>query len=471
MRVVLFDLGNTLINEQNRLLEGALEMLEAVSRLRDAEGRLVELALVSDYHAAHSPEELKEHQRTYYQLLERVGLDAFFSPRSRRITLSTEVGFAKPDVRIFDAALKKLAPDAHRHHAVFITEREEHIIAARRLGMMAIHFKGPGEPRGEVHRLQDLIPIIERLIKFSPCCKKRGEAVGRVDSQANKSKRADDDILALVAQVSLDRLRETILRLDAFGTRWTFSSGIARVPTWIHEQFSALGYAGVAAPRFQPFHIPGAATEQRNVLCGPDRSDSRFVLICAHYNSLSEDPTRRAPGADDNASGIAVLLEVARILKQANLRRGVCYAAFGGEEQGLFGSEACAQIAHQERWPIDAVVNLDMIAYQDAAKRGRIVVEYDQGNRNPENDIAAKAYGLLMAQSAADYTDLQVEHTDIWNSDYIPFEAKGFACIGVYEASENPGYHKTSDTIDQIELPHLAQVTKMVLATILQMTR
>jgi Zn-dependent M28 family amino/carboxypeptidase len=149
------------------------------------------------------------------------------------------------------------------------------------------------------------------------------------------------------------------------------------------------------------------------------------VLICAHYDSLSEDPRSRAPGADDNASGIAVLLEAARVLKQVDLRRGVCYAAFGGEEQGLFGSEACAEIAHRERWPIEAVVNLDMIAYQDPAKRGHIVVEYDQGNRNPENDMAAKAHGLLMAQAAADYTSLQVEHTDIWNSDYIPLRSQG----------------------------------------------
>ena len=108
-----------------------------------------------------------------------------------------------------------------------------------------------------------------------------------------------------------------------------------------------------------------------------------------------------------------------------------------------------------------------MIAYQDPVKRGHIIVEYDQGNRNPSNDAAAKAYGLLMAQAAADYTGLIVEHTDIWNSDYIPFEAKGFPCIGVYEASENPSYHRSTDTASQIEIAHLTEVAKMVLATII----
>jgi FMN phosphatase YigB (HAD superfamily) len=471
MRAVLFDLGNTLVDDDGNLLEGAGAMLESVARLRDADGLPIELALVSDYYPAASPQELDAHRATYYGLLKRVGIASFFDPLARRVTLSTEVEVGKPDQRIFEAALAKLSGGLHLHHAVFITEDREHVAAARRLGMMAVHFKGPGQTGGEVERLVDLVPIVERLVKFSPCCKKRGEAVGRFASQANKNKRVDDAIQALVSQVREDRMRETIDGLAAFGTRWTFSNGIGRVPEWIHERFSALGYSGSAAPRFQPFALPGAVQEQRNVLCGAKPGEGGFVLVCAHYDSLSEDPSSRAPGADDNASGIAVLLEVARILKTANLRRGVCYAAFGGEEQGLFGSEACAEIAGRDQWPIDVVVNLDMIAFQDAAKRGHIVVEYDQGNRNPQNDAAAKAYGLMMAQAAADYTGLTVEHTDIWNSDYIPFEAKGYACIGVFEASENPGYHKVTDTLDRIELPHLAEVAKMVLATVAQMTR
>ena len=53
----------------------------------------------------------------------------------------------------------------------------------------------------------------------------------------------------------------------------------------------------------------------------------------------------------------------------------------------------------------------------------------------------------------------------------VELEAKGYACIGVYEASENPSYHQTADTIDRIEMSHLAEVTKMVLATLLQMTQ
>jgi Zn-dependent M28 family amino/carboxypeptidase len=132
----------------------------------------------------------------------------------------------------------------------------------------------------------------------------------------------------------------------------------------------------------------------------------------------------------------------------------------------LIGSNACAAIAEQENWKIDVVINLDMISYRNPGSSPKIIVEYDQGNKTPQNDSAAKAYGLLMAQAAKDYTSLDVEHTDIWNSDYIPFENKGYACIGAYNPHDNPFYHKSTDTIDNVNFDQLHEVVKMVLATI-----
>ncbi|MCW2308003.1 M20/M25/M40 family metallo-hydrolase [Rhodobium gokarnense] len=466
MRIVLFDLGNTLVDGYNKVLDGATELLESVGTVRDPDGLPVQLGLVSDYYWAATEEENDRLHQEYYKILEATGLAPHFRPFQQRVTLSTAIGVGKPDRRIFEAALKKLGDEVHFHHALFITVTEEHVIGARRLGMMAIHFKGPGQEKGEVDKLVDLIPIIERLLAYSPCCKKRGEAVGRFKSQAAKSKRQDRSISTQLAKVSEQRLRDTIVGLGDFGTRFSYSSGIARVPTWIHNRFVAQGYTGERAPRYQPFNMPGGGeVQQRNVLCGPATNGTGFVLVCAHYDSISELPDANAPGADDNASGVAVLLELAHILRDVELKRGVMFVAFGGEEQGLYGSSHCAEIAASDQWPIDVVINLDMIAYQGVDKPGHIVVEYDQGNRNPKNDAAAKAYGLMMAQAAADYTSLEVEHTDIWNSDYMPFEEKGYACIGVYEATDNPRYHKTTDTIENIEFPHLVEVTKMVLAT------
>jgi FMN phosphatase YigB (HAD superfamily) len=465
VRIVLFDLGNTLLDDSDRPFPDAIATLETVGRLRDADGRPAAVGLVSDWESPDRPEEIPAARERYYRILRQAGLERFFTPLEQRVTLSTDVGVGKPDPRIFRAAIAKLDPGASLHHAVFITENAAHVAAARRLGLTAIHL----DAAGEVRRLADLVPVLQRLVAFAPCDKKPAGAAGRYASVSSKSKRQDVEIQALTARVSAARLGQRIDALAAFGTRWTHAPGVARVPEWLHGEFLALGYSATQT-RYQEFTLPGGQ-RQRNVLCGPGQDHPGFVLLCAHYDSLSETPDTLAPGADDNASGVAVLLEAAALLREAPLRRGILYAAFGGEEQGLFGSAGCAEVAAREGWRIDVVVNLDMVAYQSAAKPGHIVVEYDQGNRHPGNDAAAKAYGLLMAQAAADYSTLTVEHTDIWNSDYMPFEALGYPCIGVFEASENPGYHMTTDVASVLDTNHLAEVARMVVATLCLIAR
>jgi beta-phosphoglucomutase-like phosphatase (HAD superfamily) len=470
MRLVLFDLGHTL-ETNDQLLPGAKETLTAVSALTDPEGGAVVLALLSDFDSTSQPGNLAAARQEYADILDALGIRSFFVPLEQRTTLSVEVGAAKPAPATFRAAADKVAAGFPFHHVMFITENPVHIQAARLLGMAAIHVKGPGQAHGEVDRLVDLVPLIGRWVQFAPCGKKHGEAVGRHPSQANKSKRTDPGIKGLTAQVDTNRLRHTITHLAGLGTRWSYAPTIGQVPEWVHGQFVARGYPAATSVRYQPFNLLGSGSQQ-NVLCSHGPGGRGIILVCCHYDSISENAAVKAPGADDNGSGLAAVLELARVLQPVVLQRQVLFAAFGGEEQGLFGSSACAEVAGQEGWPIDVVINLDMVAYNpNPGQGGRVVVEYDQGNRHPGNDAAARAFGLLMAQAATDYTTLEVEHTDIWNSDYMPFEAKGYACIGAYEGGENPFYHKTTDVPEGTDSAYLGEVVKAVLATILILAR
>jgi Peptidase family M28/Haloacid dehalogenase-like hydrolase len=472
MRIILFDLGQTL-EDNGVLLPGAANILSAIQTMKDPNEELV-TALVSDYYETESHEDIEVLKEQYYKDLEKLGLQSYFQPLSQKVTLSTEVGVRKPDERIFRTAIDKIYRDLPFHHVIFIADNLDHVIAARELGMTAIHFQGPGQSTGELSKLVDLIPIIGRLLMFSPCGKKRNEAVGRTVSQNNKSKQVDHNIEKLISLVDKVHLQETISHLVQLGTRWSYSSNISHVPEWIYQRLIAIGYRDGIDARYQNFDMPGSGT-QRNVICrslNNNNSDNKgLILVCSHYDSLSEKPSVSAPGADDDASGVAATLELARLLRNIPLKRDVLFCIFGGEEQGLFGSEACAEIAIHENWAIDVVINLDMISYKNPIGTSRIVVEYDQGNRDPRNDAAAKAYGLIMAKAAKDYTSLEVEHTDIWNSDYMSFEKRGYACIGAYNAEDNPFYHKSSDNQDKIDITHLGEVVKMVLATILILGR
>jgi hypothetical protein len=293
--------------------------------------------------------------------------------------------------------------------------------------------------------------------------KKRANARGRSDSQSSKSKRTDPRIQELIEKVDRARLADMMNSLTSIPTRWTNSPQLVTARDWIKQQFTDFGYKSARIKQVDLRLSNG--TVAQSVICAPERLDQGFVLIGAHYDCISETPDVTAPGADDNASGIAAMLEIARIFATVDLKRSVMFAAFAGEEQGLFGSQAVADLAARDKWAIDVMVNLDMVGHVDPARPTNIVVEYDQGNADPRNDAAAKAFGLQMAQLVADYTSMTVEHTDIWSSDYMPFEAKGYPCIGLYDgAADAPFYHTTQDKISQVDLSRLTDVTALLCA-------
>jgi len=305
--------------------------------------------------------------------------------------------------------------------------------------------------------------------RFPPCDKYGGKPQQPalvVLSKAAKATAKNPVVSAVVKRIRRTRLEQDLTRLTSFPTRSSGSPSIGNVTATIMNALVASGYEREADALFQPFAMPGVPP-QRNVICRGGNPNGSFALVCAHYDSISESSATEAPGADDNASGVAVALEIARIVKAAGAqwKRGVMVAFFGGEEQGLHGSAACAEIAASEQWELDVVINLDMVGF-GTMNPPHIVVEYDHGNARPENDADARGWGGRMAAAAGTYTKLQVTHTDIWNSDYIPFEAKGYTCIGAFDAQSNPNYHRTSDRQSTLNLTQITEVAKMVAATV-----
>ncbi|HTG14309.1 MAG TPA: hypothetical protein VK747_03480 [Blastocatellia bacterium] len=162
MKIILFDLGNTLEDEKRGgLLPGASETLEAIQAMRDANGNAPVLALVSNFGVIPATSvQIQASQREYFGILRDLGILKHFEPVLRRVTLSTEVGAAKPSRKVFQAVIDKLGGGLRFQDVMFITERRSHVNAARKLGIKAIHFKGPGEIRGDVTLLPDLIPLV-----------------------------------------------------------------------------------------------------------------------------------------------------------------------------------------------------------------------------------------------------------------------------------------------------------------------
>ncbi len=289
-------------------------------------------------------------------------------------------------------------------------------------------------------------------------------------SQGLEVPKACKQISDIIGQVSLLNIKTTIQHLAGYTTRFTFSEEAVMAGQWIHEQFVAMGYSDVA---YQDFILCDSL--QKNIVCSKDgkgQSDKNLIL-CAHYDSTAKSTigwdwqTCPAPGANDNASGVAAMLELARILESVDMNYTIRFIAFTGEEQNLWGSRAYAEYAFTNRMNIVLVINLDEIGYPDAKPVWKIRIGEDQGNHTTYKNADSHKFTNVMKQAAGDYTSLACTIKDIWFSDHMPFNSAGYAVIGVCQAGKYPYSHEVTDTYANIDIDYVVEVTRMTLATIL----
>ena len=282
-------------------------------------------------------------------------------------------------------------------------------------------------------------------------------------------------------QVNSTKLKEWIDILSSFHTRNSKSSYIEDVAYWLKSELQNLCHGRVFFHNYtqidqnQTFNL-------NNIICSSKQSlasspqYNKTIMIGAHYDSRAEilnNTNTRAPGADDNASGVSALLEIVRILSPLNLKLNLEFVLFSGEEQGLWGSSSYVKYIDKNNRTktIDLYINFDMLGYTPSNETNKVMLEYDIGNKYVQNDENSKTIALVIKQIASNYTNLEAILSKLENSDFIPFEAFGHTVIGIHDGGvkKNPHYHKSSDKPDTLNIKYLTSITKMVLATILEL--
>src|SRR5919112_6306095 len=292
-----------------------------------------------------------------------------------------------------------------------------------------------------------------------------------------RSRVLNEFISSQLALVSKENIAKWISDLTSFHNRHTKSQNIDKVAHWLGNQLKQFGYNDGAS-----YHeYTKAGYELKNVICNKQGTSSKILLFCAHYDTILmrdfEDIESRAPGADDNASGVSVLLEMSRIISKIDFEYSIRFAFFSGEEQGLWGSKYYAEYIKDRKEDLYAVVNLDMCAESGfLANNNTTNIDVDDGTTGSvsTNNEASQILGQKMEQMAQDYTNIAVEYDPIAYSDYMPFEARGYICIGAYDGSaieRNKHYHSDDDIPSNLNMEFLTSVTKMVLAFALSEAR
>jgi hypothetical protein len=275
----------------------------------------------------------------------------------------------------------------------------------------------------------------------------------------------DPLVETIVGLVSASRLSSDVQSLQDFQTRYASTTNCEAAAEYLYGAFNALGLDEV---RFEQF--PFSAYTSRNVVAekaGETYPDD-VVVICGHYDSTSPSAYRQtqAPGADDNASGTAAVLEAARVLAAYPLDFTVRFIAFSAEEWGLFGSRAHAAAARQAGERIIGVINLDMIAYADAMPEDlQVIVNQSSGWLADRFLAAATDYGGLGATKTVDASFIYSDHSPFWDNGYP-------ALLAIEdEPLNNPYYHQTTDTIDRLNSTFFTDSTRAAVGLLAELAQ
>ncbi len=267
----------------------------------------------------------------------------------------------------------------------------------------------------------------------------------------------------LIDQVTSDNLAEYILELQNFETRYVTHYNNSRATDAIYEY---LGRGGLQVER-DPF--PYSSYVLENVVAtlnGTEKGNDEVYILCAHFDSYSNDPEKKAPGADDNGSGTAAVMLIAEIMAQYRWNATVKFIAFNGEEVGLVGSKHYASQASINGENISGVINLDMIGYNNGDNMVDVI--YTKG----------LAYGINTEWLADEMAHANDEHelgldvnkkwSDYSGSDHKPFWDNGYDAVFAIEKDDldYPFYHSTDDTLDKLNMTYSKKVTRMALGAL-----
>jgi hypothetical protein len=252
---------------------------------------------------------------------------------------------------------------------------------------------------------------------------------------------ADPLTVAMVAQVQQSNLQSHVNTLAAIFTRRASQPGYQQAVTYVQQQLAAIPNLTVTLDTFATNFGPNVIAE----LPGGDLANE-IVMVGAHLDSITtigQNPTTRAPGADDNASGSAAVLELARIMSQQNFRRTIRFAWWGAEEFGLVGSDAYSAAAQSAGEQIVAYVNTDMNAYAAPGDGQRMTFI--------TNDSTVSLTNALV-QSAQVYVPgltVTVGPLSGGTSDHRAFFQNGFAAAFPFEDDQqfSPFIHSTQDDV------------------------
>jgi len=305
------------------------------------------------------------------------------------------------------------------------------------------------------HSIYILLLVTGVFLFLTSCSKDEDSAEQRKESIT----------ISLNNDISADSLKSVVTWLQNKGTRFALAENRRAVALSIMNRFKMAGYADT---RIDSFRITKTYQNiifeqwQYNVIAaitGNTYPDS-VCILGAHYdnNLKTGNPFAIVPGANDNASGVAGTIEIARVMKLNNYspENTIKFIAFGSEELGLYGSIAYAGNSKQTLKKIMFMLNNDMIAYQPGSDRSAWtvnIIDYDNSHtlRTEAEDLCNR------------FTILKYSNDNTYNkqSDSYPFFLNGYEALFFASSAVDPNYHTLDDIVGNCNFDYCREIMKL----------
>jgi hypothetical protein len=271
-------------------------------------------------------------------------------------------------------------------------------------------------------------------------------------------------IKCLLNEINADTLRNDVIWMQNMGTRFSLAGNHRDVAKRLMKKFQAIGYDNASLDSFnitKTFRGAVYTQVQYNVIASIEGSDypDSVCVVGGHYdNILSTSDLTIIPGANDNASGTAAVLEIARVMKKNNFRpkSTIMFIAFGAEEIGLFGSSDFAANPNEYYRKIRFMLNSDMIAYEPSEIQTEWyvnILDYENSHTlRHEADKFCTSYTLLNHIN---------DNTNNARSDSYPFYANGYKALFFFSYDIAPNYHTVNDVAAECNFSYCREIVKL----------
>ena len=267
------------------------------------------------------------------------------------------------------------------------------------------------------------------------------------------------DIAALAGRIEQQRIHDHIDAIDEPRSAFSQPEALQTAADYVDGQLRGFGYPVTLEPvTHGDVTFPNVVAAQEGTAC-----PERVFIVGAHYDSVAD-----APGADDDATGIAAMLEIARALAGTPLPVTVRFAGFTMEEDGLVGSWDMAVRESAAGTPIVGMVSLEMVGYTTETADFVAVIGSEESVRLADAYARAQAtYVPELASVVLTVAGHGEEAPNVRRSDHAPFWDMGWQALLVTDTANfrNPNYHQPTDTLGTLDLEFTTNVAKAILAT------